>query len=173
TVAQSLQGEADIQLRLDDRRASSLTLTIGEASQIVAVTGGNGVTTALDTAGSEAVVAVGDHRAGDSLVLHVRFVNRGQSFQLVVNGQGALASWARGWYPVPAHSGVLAPGTTRLHIPAGWYGLANGALVDSHSEDGVGVETWRSDAPVARSFVAGPYRVERRTIAGRQIAAYL
>jgi len=35
------------------------------------------------------------------------------------------------------------------------------------------VETWRSDVPVARSFVAGAYRVERRTIAGHQIAAYL
>jgi aminopeptidase N len=173
TSAQRLEGQAEIHLRLDDRRASSLTLTIGEASRIVAVTDGAGVTASIDSAGSEAVVAVGEHQAGDDVVLHVRFVNRGQSFQLVVSGQGALASWARGWYPVPADSGVRAPGTTRLHIPDGWYGLANGALVDSRSEDGMRVETWRSDAPVARSFVAGAYRVERRIVDGRQVAAYL
>jgi aminopeptidase N len=174
TAAQRLEGEAEIHLRLEDRRASSLTLTIGEASKILEVTGVAGVAASIDDAGSEAVVAVGAHQAGDSAVLHVRFVNRGQSFQLVVSGQGALASWARGWYPVPENAGARAPGITRLHIPAGWSGLANGALVDSTSEeDGVRVETWRSDVPVARSFVAGAYRVERRTLAGRQIAAYL
>lgn len=173
TAAQRLAGEAEIHLRLDDKRASSLTLTIGEASQILAVTGADGVSASVDSAGAEAVVAVGPHQAGDEVVLRVRFVNRGQSFQLVVSEAGALASWARGWYPVPAHAAVNAPGTTRLHIPAGWSGLTNGALVDSSSEDGMRVETWRSDLPVARSFVAGAYRVERRTVAGRQIAAYL
>jgi pimeloyl-ACP methyl ester carboxylesterase len=35
------------------------------------------------------------------------------------------------------------------------------------------VETWRSEAPVARSFVTAVYRVERRLTAGRQVAAYL
>jgi aminopeptidase N len=173
TAAQQLEGDAEIHLRLDDRRASSVTLTIGEAARIVAVTGGAGVTASVDTNGAEAVVAVGPHRAGDDVVLHVRFVNRGQSFQLVVSGKGALASWARGWYPVPANAGVRAPGTTRLRMPAGWYGLANGALIDAGSEDGMRVETWRSDEPVTRSFVAGEYRVERRTVEGRQVAAYL
>jgi len=173
TAEQRLEGEAEIHLRLDDRRASSLTLAIGEASRILAVTGADGVSASVDSAGSEAVVEVGPHQAGDGVVLRVRFVNRGQSFQLVVSETGALASWARGWYPVPAHAAVRAPGTTRLHIPAGWYGLANGALVDSRSENGMRVETWHSDMPVARSFVAGAYRVERRTVAGRQIAAYL
>jgi aminopeptidase N len=172
-AAKRLEGEAEIHLRLDDKRASSLTLTIGEASRFVAVTGAAEVSASIDGAGSEAVVAVGPHQAGDEVVLRVRFVNRGQSFQLVVSEAGALASWARGWYPVPAHASVSAPGVTRLHIPAGWFGLANGALVDSRSEDGVRMETWQSDMPVARSFVAGAYRVERRTVAGRQIAAYL
>ncbi len=173
TKAQSLEGEAEIHLRLAERRASSLTLTIGEASRILAVTSAAEVSASVDSSGSEAVVAVGPHQAGDEVVLRVRFANRGQSFQLVVSEAGALASWARGWYPVPAHAAVGAPGTTRLHIPAGWSGLANGALVDSSAQDGMRVETWRSDMSVARSFVAGAYRVERRTVEGRQIAAYL
>jgi len=170
TAAQRLEGDADLHLRLDDRRASSVTLTIGEAARIVAVTGGTGMTASIDAGGAE---AVGAHQAGDDVVMRVHFVNRGQSFQLVVGADGALASWARGWYPVPSSAGVRAPGTTRLRLPAAWYGLSNGALVDAVSQDGIRVETWRNDEPVARSFVAGAYRVERRTVEGRQVAAYL
>ena len=103
----------------------------------------------------------------------MRFINRGQSFQLVVSGTGALASWARGWYPVPAGAVARAPGATRLHIPADWHSLANGALVDSAITAAIRTETWRSDEPVARSFVTAAYRVERRVVAGRQVAAYM
>jgi aminopeptidase N len=173
TAGQRLQGHADLRVRLDDSTASSLTLTIGAASRMLAITGDSGITASLDTAGAEATVTVGGRRQGDEINLHVRFVNRGQSFQLVVSGKGALASWARGWYPVLAGAADRAPGTTRLRIPAQWRSLSNGALVDSAITPRARVESWYSDAPVARSFVAAAYRVERRVAAGRQVAAYL
>ena len=173
TAGQRLQGEAHLRVRLDDSTASSLRLTIGAASRMLAITGDSGITASLDSAGAEALVTVGARRPGDVVSLHVRFVNRGQSFQLVVSGRGALASWARGWYPVPAGAAARAPGTTRLRIPEGWHSLSNGALVDSAITPTTRTETWQSDEPVARSFVAAAYRVERRVAAGRQVAAYL
>jgi hypothetical protein len=173
TKGARLEGEANLHLRLEAPRASSATLVVDPASRILEVTNEAGVSASIDKDGSTAVVELGPHRAGDEVLLHARFVNRGQSFQLVVSDRGALASWAQGWYPVPAHAEPAAPGTTRLRIPAEWSGLANGTLVESHLQDGMRVETWDSDVPVARSFVAGAYRVERRTVDGRRIAAYL
>lgn len=173
TLAQRLQGEADLYVRLDDSAASSFIVTIGPASRMLAVTGDSATSAALDSTGARAVVTVGTRRPGDEIRLRVRFTNRGQSFQLVVSGKAALASWARGWYPVVSGAGAAAPGTTRLRIPAQWHSLSNGALVDSAVTPEARVETWRSEAPVARSFVAGVYRVERRVAGGRQVAAYL
>jgi aminopeptidase N len=173
TAGKSLQGEAQLKVRLNDSNAASLGLSIGAASRMLSISGDSGITATLDTAGATAVVSVGARRQGDELNLRVRFVNRGQSFQLVVSGKGALASWARGWYPVASGAAAAAPGTTRLHIPVQWHSLSNGALVDSATTATTRVETWRSDEPVARSFVTGMYRVERRVVAGRQVAAYL
>jgi len=173
TAAQRLLGEADLRVRLDDSTATSLTLTIGSASRMLAITGDSGISASLDSAGARAVVTVGARRVGDEVNLHVRFVNRGQSFQLVVSGKAALASWARGWYPLLSGAAAAAPGMTRLRIPAQWHSLSNGALTDSATTPTTRVETWRSEEPVARSFVAALYRVERRAAAGRQVAAYL
>lgn len=173
TAAQRLQGEADLLVRLDDSTASTLTLVIAPASRMLAITGEPGISASLDSTGARAVVTVGARRSGDEVRLHVRFENRGQSFQLVVSGKAALASWARGWYPVLSGAGAAAPGMTRLRIPPQWHSLSNGALVDSAVTPAARVETWRSEEPVARSFVAALYRVERRVAAGRQVAAYL
>lgn len=173
TAAKRLDGEADLTVRLDASSASTVRLTIGEASRLLEVTGDPGTGVALNNDGAEAVVTVGARRRGDEVKLHARFTNRGQSFQLVVSGRAALASWARGWYPVPAGATSSAPGSTRLHIPAGWHSLANGALTDSSATSLTRVETWHSDEPVARSFVTAAYRVERRVAAGRQVAVFL
>jgi aminopeptidase N len=173
TTAQRLDGQADLTLRLDASAASTLRITIGEASRLLEVTGDPGIRVALENDGADALITVAAKQRGDEVKLHAHFVNRGQTFQLVVTGRAALASWARGWYPIAAGVATSAPGSTRLHIPAGWHSLANGALTDSTTTSLTRVETWRSDEPVARSFVAGPYRVERRVADGRQVAAFL
>jgi aminopeptidase N len=173
TTAQRLDGQADLTLRLDAPTASTVRLIIGEASRIVEITGDPVIGVTLSNDGAGALVTVGARRRGDEVKIRARFVNRGQSFQLVVTGKAALASWARGWYPVPAGATSRAPGSTRLHIPAAWHSLSNGALTDSATTSLARVETWHSEAAMARSFVAAAYRVERRMAAGRQVAAFL
>jgi hypothetical protein len=112
---------------------------------------------------------------GDSVAIDFLLRLDAPSSQLLVTDSVALASWVEAWYPVPVSGGRprwAAPGTTRFRLPEGWRAVSNGTL--QRVPDGsVGVESWHSPEAVNRSFAAGPYRVARSTVGGRDIAVYL
>ena len=109
--------------------------------------------------------------AGEEIEVRVAFASAGRGAQMVVGGDAALASWARTWYPIAGdHS---APGTTRLSMPRAWRAVASGGLAERTVAGDRAVETWTSERPLARSFAAGPYAVETRSIGERTIGVYL
>jgi len=93
----------------------------------------------------------------------------------------AIASWVECWYPVPAERPdsqevgelPLAMGTTRIHMPASWRSVSDGALVGREEADGGATETWNLTVPVKRSFAAGPYEAVRERFGEREVGVYL
>jgi hypothetical protein len=113
---------------------------------------------------------------GETLDVDFVLENTGQSMQLVTTASAFYASWAQPWYPVVqgARSSAAAPGSTTLHLPAGWRSVSNGVLSQSPPADGERVERWTTDAPVARSFAAAPFVDERTAVAeGRSVSFHL
>lgn len=104
-----------------------------------------------------------------------------QGFTFVVAGRAAVVASSNGWYPQPVPQlgakfdaeTERTTGLTRFHVPPGWRSLSNGVLRDRRATDAEVTETWAVDAPLPRSFAAGPYTVYRRPAGGREIAMYL
>ncbi len=174
TAAAALVGEALLRLRLEGADTEAAGLEVGEAARLVSIVAPPGSEAVLDSAGQSATIRFrSPQRVGTEVELRARFVNRGQSYQLVITPKAALASWARGWYPVPVDAEPMAPGMTRLRIPRGWRSVSNGALADTADQGDTRLETWRADAPMARSFIAAAYHVRRSVIGDREVATYL
>jgi hypothetical protein len=101
--------------------------------------------------------------------------SEGKHFQFAVSEQAALASWTVGWYPyplpVPGHELTPAvgriPGTTRFVLPKGWRSVSNG------KPSGDAAELWEVDAPVLRSFAAGPYESSTHAAGARTVGVYI
>jgi hypothetical protein len=108
--------------------------------------------------------------------LDVEFEAQGdqQASQFVWTRDGAYGSWVESWYPRPALgptelASPRAPGTTSFRMPPGWRSVSNGTLIARDDA----VETWSTDIPAARSFVAAPFAAveETNTIAIYQLKA--
>jgi len=116
---------------------------------------------------------------GDSVSLTFRAHSRGTSSQLVLQDEVAYASWVEAWYPVPVRDeddpgfGAQArvKGKTTMRLPRGWRGLSNGARLRAESEPGI--EVWRDETGVARSFVAAPFTVLEAGPPERRVGVYL
>jgi len=116
---------------------------------------------------------------GGEVTVSFRVVSAGKNPQFEVRGDGALASWVRAWYPVtvPAKEESLqsmasAPGTTNFVMPREWSSVSAGRLVERREEGDRAVEVWEVEAGTARSFCAGPYAVERRTVGDKVVSVY-
>ncbi len=119
--------------------------------------------------------------AGDRLVIDFGMDRIGEAPQAVFGGGIALTSWVEAWYPVPIVAGedpiaaekLNVPGTTTLRLPTRWSSVTNGARTErTESADG-SVETWTTEAPVARSWVAGPFRAGYEIFGDREIGVHL
>ncbi len=119
-------------------------------------------------------------KKGDEVTVTFALESIDQAFQFKVSETNAVASYEAAWYPVPV-SGPnetesrlrRAGGEMRFHLPEGLHAFSNGRLI-SQEDNGAGVtEVWATAAPRARSFVIGPFQVERFAIEGKDFAVYL
>jgi len=116
---------------------------------------------------------------GDKLPVEFELEWLEPSFQVVAADSIVLASWVEAWYPIPLGPGGAmrpwaAPGQTRFRLPPGWRAVTNGALLSTTTlPDGGMAEVWETLDAVHRSFVAGPYRVARAEVGGREVGVYL
>ncbi len=120
---------------------------------------------------------------GEEVLVEFAAGSQGMASQLVVRDVGALASWTSAWHPFTNstskprfrfEAGTLhAPGRTRLHLPADWIGIVDGALRERHRSATETVEEWETPKGIARSFAAGPYRAMTKEVDGRQVNVYL
>lgn len=169
-----LRGRAVLRVRRGAGSTGELVLDIGEAMRITAVDAPTSAGHAIDSSGSSATVRFSrPPPAGEEVEVGVSFASEGRGFQMVVDSTGALASWARTWYPIPRGGAHAAPGYTRIAMPASWSALANGALSDRTERGDAAVETWTSELPAARSFAAAPYHAVSRAVDGRTIRVHL
>ncbi|MSR62438.1 MAG: hypothetical protein EXS08_08335 [Planctomycetes bacterium] len=113
---------------------------------------------------------------GAELEVHFECDNVGRSDQFAIGARAALASWVEAWYPAPyggpeADLSLLlaAPGVTRFHLPEGWQSVSNGAPLAASEP---GVEAWRVELPVARSFACAPFTSFEREVGGRRVAIH-
>lgn len=102
-------------------------------------------------------------RRGDRITLTFECTADRESSQLIFREALAYASWVERWYPAPlprtkSERSGAAPGSTTLTIPATWSTVSNGVRESRRTSGGRTVERWTTDAPLMRSFVAGPYR---------------
>lgn len=123
-----------------------------------------------------------DHRVepGRTLVLEYEIQASGKGFQFRVDSDLVAASWTDSWYPMLALPGdrsqsarMSVAGTTTLHLPAEWFGAAEGRLVSRTIENTEAVEVWELETPLARSFAAGPYTVGKHRFGEREFGVYL
>lgn len=118
-------------------------------------------------------------RKGDTVEVTFLTESVETSSQFVAGERSAFASWVEFWYPVPGKSltelaSPAAPGSTTFVMPPGWRSVSNGRLVSRTVSAGEARETWTSEVPVARSFVAAPFQVaETVERGGREIAYFL
>lgn len=118
---------------------------------------------------------------GDEVGLIVDYKSIAEDDQFTIAEDIVLASWVKGWHPVPAPTSdsetlsqlLKAPGKTRFHMPKGWRVVSNGALTETiDTENGI-VETWTVTDPVARSFAAAPFKaVANFQIGDRKVGVY-
>jgi aminopeptidase N len=169
-----LEGSATLRLRPIDGPASRLEVEIGEAMVLGAVEGAGDRDFVVEKDSSSMKATLRFDRpvaAGEEIYLEVAFASAGRGSQMVVDGTAAFASWARTWYPIAGSH--RAPGTTRISMPRTWRAVASGGLADRTVDGDRAIETWSSERPLARSFAAGPYAVETRSIGDRAVAVYL
>ena len=170
-----LEGSATLRLRPLQGSASDLEIEVGEAIVIGAVeqvAGEAEIVVEMDSSATKASLRFDRPIEPDEEIeLRVAFASAGRGSQMVVDTTAAFASWARTWYPIAG--GHRAPGTTRISMPRAWRAVASGGLADRRMQEDRAVETWISERPLARSFAAGPYAVETRSIGERAVAVYL
>ncbi len=119
--------------------------------------------------------------AGGQLVVDFRVARTGQASQAVFGNGIALASWVEAWYPTPIVAGedpfateeLTVKGATTFRLPQGWSAVTNGARVEFTESDGRPTESWSTQLPVARSFVAGPFEAAYDSFRNREIGVYL
>lgn len=123
------------------------------------------------------------HR-GDEIRLEFELAWETFASQLGIAKDIAIASWTDAWYPfvLPwfdhgedyTAGTASVPGTTTFHLPPAWIALSDGRLVRRDRGEDETTETWDlTEAPVARSFAAGPYTAAERSVNGRDIHVYL
>ena len=117
---------------------------------------------------------------GDEVRIRVYASSRTTIPQFTLAADIALASWVTVWYPIPLpvtgrslSVAVKAPGSTRFDLPGGWRAVGNGSRVGMEERGGRTYERWVTDQPLARSFVAAPYRVFRGDANGRSVELFL
>jgi hypothetical protein len=169
-----LVGEGRASLRLEGRQSPALMLALGQTGRFLTFEPIHAVAGSVDISERLAIIYFEDPALrGTELEVRFGFIGQNEAYQFIIDPRGAAASWVTGWYPYPSDGTHKAPGTTRLSVPAGWRTLSNGKLSDVSTDGDRRVETWISDAPVARSFAAGQYYVEGREVGGREISVYL
>lgn len=169
-----LTGRSILRVQRTPGASEELVLEIGEGMRIVGIEVPLPADRVIDSTGTVATISFPvPPRPGDELEIMVSFASEGRGFQMVVDPKGALASWARTWYPIPRDGSYAAPGLTRLTLPVSWRALANGGLNDRRESEDTAVETWSSALPVARSFAAGPYHAVSRRVGDRTVGIYL
>jgi len=120
-------------------------------------------------------------RRGDSLEITFAYESTRNSSQLHVSPAIAVASWTEAWHPMPIERPDRASlsrlarsvGTTRIHMPKEWRSVSDGRFVGREENEDGAVETWQVAKPVARSFAAGPFHVERHPFGEREVGVYL
>lgn len=186
--SETLHARARLTVRLEDATSDRLTLGMNSRNPIMEFVdvGATGAEVKLNERHpdreSARLAAIRFDRKrvrGDEVVLTVEWQSSGSSFQFAVTPEMALASWVEAWYPIPLNEGDnaleqrRAPGETRVELPPGWRAVSNGRLVDSESSPTGVVDTWEIDTPVARSFVAAPYRLGAHSVDSREFRVYL
>lgn len=118
---------------------------------------------------------------GAEVELSFAYESTQNASQFYVSPKLAIASWVEFWYPVPAERPdspetgelPLAVGTTRIHMPASWRSVSDGALVGREESADTATETWNVTVPIKRSFAAGPYEAARERFGEREVGVYL
>ena len=116
----------------------------------------------------------------DRLALQFAYESSGGSSQFGVGDEAAIASWVDAWHPVPffdpdtqsLSATSKSQGTITLRLPADWRGAAEGKLTARAQRDGVSVERWVCQKPVARSFAAGRFAMAEQRIGDRTLRVY-
>ncbi len=169
----NLFGQGTAKLRLVRGPSHGPTLTLSDVSRFAKCTADNGEAGEVRMTAQRAEVRFPQPlRVGTEVYVSFEFRSGGDSCPVVVTPQCAYARCHGDWYPQPLGGSVVAPGTTRLNVPEDWRTLANGSLADSRVEEGRRIETWKSEVPAARSFVAGPYSVRRFSDKGSTVVTY-
>lgn len=170
----NLLGQGTAKLRLVRGPSHGPTLVLRDVSRFTKCTADNGKSGEVRTTPQRAEVRFPQPlRVGTEVDVSFEFRSGGDSCPVVVTPQCAYARCHGDWYPQPLEGSVVAPGTTRVNVPEDWRTLANGSLADSRVEEGRRIETWKSEVPTARSFVAGPYSVRRFSDKGSTVVTYL
>jgi len=170
----NLFGEGIAKLRLTGGPSYGPTLTLEDVSRFTKCAVSGGKAARVDTGAQQARVRFPRQlETGAEVEVVFEFQSGGNSCPVVVTPGCAYARCHGHWYPEPSVGSAVAPGTTRLSVPEGWQTLANGELAGSSVEGGRRVDTWKTEVPAARSFVAGPYSVRRYSHQGRTVATYL
>ncbi|MEW6199823.1 MAG: M1 family aminopeptidase [Planctomycetota bacterium] len=169
----NLFGQGTAKLRLVRGSSHGPTLVVRDVSRFTKCTADNGAAGEVRMTPQRAEVRFPRSlHAGEEVEVSFEFRSGGDSCPVVVTPQCAYARCHGDWYPHPLGGSVVAPGTTRLNVPEDWRTLANGTLADSHVEESRRIDTWKSEAPTARSFVAGPYSVRRFSGKGGTVVTY-
>lgn len=169
----NLFGQGTAKLRLVRGPSHGPTLLLRDVSRFTKCTADKGAAGEVRMTPQRAeVIFPQSLHAGEEVEVSFEFRSGGDSCPVVVTPQCAYARCHGDWYPQPLGGSVVAPGTTRLNVPEDWRTLANGTLADSHVEEGRRIDTWKSEVPTARSFVAGPYFVRRFSGKGSTVVTY-
>lgn len=91
------------------------------------------------------------------------------------------ASWVTGWYPRPiadaeglqSLASFSMPGKISFVLPETWDALSNGKLVRKRIEGGVKYVSWKSDDPIAWSYVAAPFTVSTIAVGDTDVSMYM
>ncbi len=182
--------EGSLRLRLEGRSSFGPTLVLNAGTTILEfeqVQGPPRVQVSLNqvhplypSVRMALVRSVEPFATGDELELDFSARSVGAASQFALGSHGALASWVENWYPIPAPAPWVGlrqtnaiGGTTRFHLPAGWSAVSNGRWLERSEEQGEVLQVFEVDPPTARSFAAGPFSLERRSVGEREITVAL
>ncbi len=169
----NLFGHGTAKLRLVRGPSHGPTLVLSDVSRFTKCTADIGDASEVRVTAQRAEVRFPQlFHTGEEVDVSFEFKSGGDSCPVVVTPKSAYARCHGDWYPHPLEGSVVAPGTTRLNVPEGWRTLANGTLADSQVAEGRRIDTWKSEVPTARSFVAGPYSVRRFSGKGSTVVTY-